>query len=122
MYNKEVGLEPYGIERICSCDELNDIHKIMYKKEIIRKEYEFDISDRKSQIPGLTLPYIDIFKYDDKVIKDFYPIGVYDIIEKEFILFDLDKRKNDKIIKSNEFFDQIEKFYYMAYQDVELIN
>lgn len=128
-----------SINRILFTQEQIDlVNNILERKDEIKEEYElmiihrqpFTTDDYLQVNPGyhkIGCRYIDIRKIitgvDNSVITS--EVAVYDVIKKEFVLFyksgkRIDyPRENFIKIKSEDFFDQIEKVYYEIYLDVE---
>ena len=127
-----------SINRIFFTQEQIDlVNNILERKDEIKEEYElviihrqpFTTDDYLQVNPGyhkIGCRYIDIRKIitgvDNSVITS--EVAVYDVIKKEFVLFyksgkRIHLRENFIKIKSEDFFDQIEKVYYEIYLDVE---
>ena len=90
-----------------SIDDIKLAQEIENNSSNIINDYELIVRKR------LQSKFFDIYKKDSQQI----PVAAYDIIRREFILFWSEGKKlnNYLTIKSDNFFDQIERVYYLLY-------
>ena len=105
-----------------SDDDIKLAEEINDRVDYIEQEYELIVKHR--QPFGNTIArmsgsrYFDIYKKNEGLIES---IGVYDILNREFILFYSEgkqlRRESYLHIKSENFFDQLERVYYYTFME-----
>ena len=103
-----------------SDDDIKLAEEIESKQRYIEEEFELKVEHRKpfgdthTKLTGSR--YFDISK---KIGTLYSIIGVYDILEREFILFYSEGKQltwsNYIRIKSKNFFDELERIHYLIY-------
>lgn len=96
-------------------DDIRLAEEIISKKDYIENEFEIKVEHRSPfREPGSR--FFDLFKTEENLK---ISIGVYDLVNREFILFYSEgkelKRKDYLRIKSLNFFDGLDRVHYYSF-------